>query len=104
MKFHRIIIALGLSSILAVIMLTGVSPALAIDECLTHPVTGTVKWFDDPRGYGFIRPDSGSDIFVHYSAIVDSGPHYLDEGDRVEFTIGEGPEGPQAVDVRRISQ
>lgn len=62
--------------------------------------TGTVKWFNDSKGYGFIARDAGGDIFVHYSAIVGSGYRALVEGQRVEFTVGEGRKGPAATDVQ----
>jgi CspA family cold shock protein len=65
--------------------------------------TGTVKWFNSEKGYGFIAPEDGSaDVFVHYSAISGSGYRSLDENDRVEFEVKPGPKGPQANDVRRI--
>jgi CspA family cold shock protein len=61
--------------------------------------TGTVKWFNGTKGYGFIEQDSGGDIFVHYSAIVGEGYRNLEEGQRVEFSVTEGPKGPQAQEV-----
>lgn len=63
---------------------------------------GSVKWFSNQKGYGFIARDSGNDVFVHYSAIVQEGFRTLAEGDRVEFTVEEGPKGPSAVNVRKI--
>jgi CspA family cold shock protein len=66
----------------------------------TERETGTVKWFNDSKGYGFIARDAGGDIFVHYSAIVGSGYRALVEGQRVEFTVGEGRKGPAATDVQ----
>ena len=61
--------------------------------------TGTVKWFNETKGYGFIARDNGSDVFVHYSAIRGNGFKTLKEGQRVEFEVGQGPKGPQAVNV-----
>ena len=68
-------------------------------------VTGTVKWFNPAKGYGFIARDGGKDLFVHFSEIQDAGNGYrsLNEGDQVEFTVGEGPKGPQATQVTKVS-
>ena len=64
---------------------------------------GTVKWFNAEKGFGFIEQDGGgADVFVHYSAITTSGYRSLDEGQRVEFDITQGPEGPQAENVSAI--
>lgn len=60
---------------------------------------GIVKWFNGSKGYGFIERDSGGDVFVHFSAIVGEGFRNLDEGQRVEFIVTEGPKGPQAEEV-----
>jgi cold shock protein len=63
---------------------------------------GTVKWFNDSKGFGFITPDDGSkDVFVHHTAIASSGFRSLAEGDRVEFETEQGPKGPQAKDVKK---
>jgi CspA family cold shock protein len=61
--------------------------------------TGTVKWFNAAKGYGFIARESGDDVFVHYSAIRGTGYRNLDEGQRVEFSVEQSPKGPQATDV-----
>ena len=61
--------------------------------------TGTVKWFNSSKGFGFIERESGGDVFVHYSAIMTEGFRSLDEGQRVEFTVTEGQKGPQAQEV-----
>src|SRR3954451_12137617 len=65
--------------------------------------TGTVKWFNDDKGFGFITPDeSGKDLFVHHSAIVADGFRTLPEGARVEYEAEAGDKGPKAVNVRRV--
>jgi CspA family cold shock protein len=69
---------------------------------MSERVTGTVKWFNGQKGYGFIARDGGEDVFVHYSAIQGEGFRNLDEGDRVEFSIEQGQKGPAAADVRRV--
>ena len=64
---------------------------------------GTVKWFNGEKGFGFIAPDGGGeDVFVHYSEIDAGGFRSLDEGQRVEFEVGQGQKGPQATGVRVI--
>jgi len=63
--------------------------------------TGTVKWFNNEKGYGFITPDeAGEDLFVHFSAIAGSGFKSLDEGAKVSFEVTQGEKGPQATDVQ----
>ena len=66
---------------------------------MTDRITGTVKWFSDNKGYGFIRREGGEDVFVHFSAIKGEGFRTLDEGQQVEFSIQQGPKGLQAADV-----
>jgi len=63
---------------------------------------GKVKWFDSQKGYGFITPESGSDVFVHHSAIQGEGYKSLDEDQEVEFEIQQGPKGEQATNVVKI--
>jgi CspA family cold shock protein len=63
---------------------------------------GTVKWFNAEKGYGFIAPESGEDVFVHFSAIQSAGYRSLDEGQAVEFDVTSGPKGPQAANVRPL--
>jgi len=62
---------------------------------------GTVKWFNDSKGYGFIQQDGGDDVFVHFSAIQGSGFKTLAEGDRVTFEVQQGPKGLQAANVTK---
>ena len=65
--------------------------------------SGTVKWFNSEKGYGFIsQDDGGADVFVHFSAIDASGYRTLEENQRVEFTVTQGPKGPQAEHVRPL--
>jgi CspA family cold shock protein len=64
--------------------------------------TGTVKWFNDAKGFGFIAQEGGKDVFVHHTAIQQDGFRSLREGDRVEFEIVEGPKGLQASNVRKV--
>jgi CspA family cold shock protein len=64
--------------------------------------TGTVKWFNDAKGFGFITREGGPDVFVHHTAIVAEGFRSLTEGDRVEFEVQKGPKGLQATNVRKI--
>ena len=63
---------------------------------------GTVKWFNDRKGFGFITQDAGGDIFVHYSSITMSGFKSLKEGDRVSFEVEEDNRGPKAINVQKI--
>ena len=63
---------------------------------------GTVKWFNEQKGFGFITQESGPDVFVHYSAIEASGFKSLNEGDQVEFEVTQGPKGPQAKSVKKL--
>jgi CspA family cold shock protein len=64
--------------------------------------TGTVKWFSPEKGFGFITPSEGPDVFVHFSAIDGEGYRNLEEGQAVEFDITEGQKGPQAANVRIV--
>jgi cold shock protein len=64
---------------------------------------GTVKWFNADKGFGFITQDEGPDVFVHYSAIDTSGFKALNEGDQVEFAVTQGPKGPQAQAVKKLT-
>ena len=66
-------------------------------------ITGTVKWFNASKGYGFIAHDGGKDVFVHFSAIQGDGYRNLNEGEQVEFSIEDSPKGPQAVNVVKMS-
>ncbi|HLR18049.1 MAG TPA: cold-shock protein [Alcanivoracaceae bacterium] len=66
---------------------------------MSNTATGTVKWFNDAKGFGFIEQESGPDVFAHFSAIVGDGFKTLPEGQRVEFVIANGPKGPQAENI-----
>ncbi len=63
---------------------------------------GTVKWFNESKGFGFIEQEEGKDVFVHYSAINGSGFKTLNEGDKVQFEIVDGPKGPAAANVTKL--
>ena len=65
-------------------------------------VTGTVKWFNDAKGFGFIEQEGGPDVFAHFSAITGDGFKTLAEGQKVEFTITEGKKGPQAENIVKL--
>lgn len=70
---------------------------------MADKVKGTVKWFNGSKGYGFIEPEEGEDVFVHFTAIVGDGFRNLEEGQRVEFNITQGQKGPQAENVSVLS-
>ena len=63
---------------------------------------GKVKWFNNQKGYGFITPENGADVFVHHTAIQGEGYKSLEEGQAVEFEVTQGPKGDQAVDVVKV--
>ena len=66
---------------------------------MTMSTTGTVKWFNDAKGFGFIEQESGPDVFAHFSAITGDGHKSLAEGQKVEFTLTQGEKGPQAENI-----
>ena len=66
---------------------------------MSNTVTGTVKWFNDAKGFGFIARESGPDVFAHYSAIAGNGHKSLHEGQKVQFIVTEGKKGPQAENI-----
>jgi CspA family cold shock protein len=74
-----------------------------VHKVMAERETGTVKWFNATKGYGFITRDSGGDVFVHYSAIQSKGYRSLEEGQRVEFDVVEGKKGLQAQEVSVVS-
>lgn len=95
---------LGLCRVQAILLVSASEPFRPIiyrKEYLTvsERVTGTVKWFNGSKGYGFISREDGDDVFVHYTAIRAEGYRSLEEGQRVEFTIERGPKGLQATQV-----
>lgn len=63
---------------------------------------GTVKWFNESKGFGFIEQEGGKDVFVHYSAIEGGGFKTLNEGDKVQFEVVDGPKGPAAANVQKV--
>ena len=71
---------------------------------MSEKVTGTVKWFDESKGFGFIQQESGADVFAHYSAIQTDGDGFrtLQEGQQVEFNVTAGQKGPQAENIQAI--
>jgi CspA family cold shock protein len=69
---------------------------------MSERVTGTVKWFNSSKGFGFIEREDGPDVFIHYTAIRGTGYRELEEGQQVEFAVEEGPKGLQAADVVAI--
>jgi cold shock protein len=66
---------------------------------MSERITGTVKWFNGSKGYGFLAREGGADVFVHFSAIQGEGFKNLEEGQKVEFEVEQGPKGPQASNV-----
>ena len=66
---------------------------------MSNTVTGTVKWFNESKGFGFIQQQSGPDVFAHFSAITGTGFKTLVEGQTVEFAVTQGPKGPQAENI-----
>jgi cold shock protein len=83
-------------------MVAGVSPGASPKRREVRSMAnGTVKWFNDAKGYGFITQESGEDVFVHFNAIQAQGFKSLAEGDKVEFEVTRGPKGLQAANVRK---
>jgi CspA family cold shock protein len=70
---------------------------------MSDRIVGTVKWFNGSKGYGFITREGGPDVFVHFSAIQGEGFKNLEEGQKVEFVVEQGPKGPQASNVTLIT-
>lgn len=69
---------------------------------MSEKISGTVKWFNESKGYGFIEQESGPDVFAHYSAIESSGYKTLAEGQKVEFVVTQGQKGPQAEQITAL--
>ncbi|GAA0853947.1 cold-shock protein [Aliiglaciecola litoralis] len=69
---------------------------------MSNTTTGTVKWFNEDKGFGFIEQESGPDVFAHFRSIVGDGFKTLKEGQKVEFTIGQGQKGPQAENIQAV--
>ena len=76
---------------------------LGVQKQMSDKMTGTVKWFNDAKGFGFIRQEDGPDIFVHFTSIQADGFRSLMENDVVEFEVTEGPKGPQAANVTKVA-
>jgi CspA family cold shock protein len=70
---------------------------------MAERMIGTVKWFNDAKGFGFIQQENGPDVFVHFSAIQADGFKSLSENDKVEFEVTQGPKGPQAANVTKVA-
>jgi cold shock protein len=70
---------------------------------MSERIQGTVKWFNGSKGYGFLAREGGADVFVHYSALQGDGYRNLEEGQKVEFSVEQGPKGPQASNVVVLS-
>ena len=69
---------------------------------MSETVSGTVKWFNESKGYGFIAQDSGPDVFAHFNSIIGEGYKTLKEGQRVEFIVADGAKGPQAQNIKPL--
>ncbi|PWQ99726.1 cold-shock protein [Leucothrix arctica] len=69
---------------------------------MSNTTTGTVKWFNEAKGFGFIQQESGPDVFAHFRSIVGDGFKTLSEGQKVEFTVTEGQKGPQAENIKPL--
>jgi cold shock protein len=78
-----------------------VTTAQAKEAC-TYMIRGTVKWFNDSKGFGFLTREGGPDVFVHHSEIRSDGFRSLSEGDQVEFEVVDSPKGPRAANVTRV--
>lgn len=82
----------------------GAGLSITASSEVAMPETGVVKWFNNDKGYGFIKRSSGEDVFVHHSSIQASGYRTLNEGERVEFDVKQGPKGLQAENVHRADE
>jgi CspA family cold shock protein len=82
-------------------MVVGFHRSASFARKVASMATGTVKWFNDAKGYGFITQEAGEDVFVHFNAIQGQGFKSLSEGEKVEFEVTKGPKGLQAANVRK---
>jgi CspA family cold shock protein len=105
MQPHRLTVQIREPFVLALLAKNRVHQILFLPrrQTMSDRIIGTVKWFNGSKGYGFITREGGPDVFVHFSAIQGEGFKNLEEGQKVEFTVEQGPKGPQAGNVTLMS-